>query len=202
VEARTALAFALITDGQADQAASEFQEIFKQTVAGIEGPYKEGLGHLAARRTERAEASFRDAFFAEPYRLTKLYKAALTQLRTERWQEAAESLREAMALNPSYADLPNYLGVALAESGDREGAIASFRESIRLNPRYSIARLNLAYALSGPDEIREAEEILETLLQEDPGNSPARARMEEIRSSRVDPRRLEVRRAVRGRERA
>lgn len=197
VEGRTALAFALMAMGRSDEAAVEFQEVFDQTVAGIALPFREGLRLLAAHEPDGAYRFFREAFYSEPLRLTKLHKTALTHLRNERWQEAADALREAILLSPGYADLHNYLGVALAESGELAGAVTSFRESVRLNPRYSIARLNLAYALSDNDGVKEAEAILETLLETDPHNSPAKARLGEIRASRVDPRRLEVRRGAR-----
>ena len=198
LEARTALGFALIAAGQTEEAAVEFQEVFKQAVAGIARPFREGLRELAEKNPGATSRFFRDAFFAEPYRLTKLYRSALEHLRAEAWQEATEALREAILLNPNYADLQNYLGIALAESGQHEEAIRSFRESIRLNPRYSIARLNLAYALSGPDDAKEAVEVLEKLLEEDPTNTPARTRLDEIRGARVDLRRLEMRRGSRG----
>ena len=197
VEARTALAFLLMAIGRSKEAADEFQEVFKQIVGAIEAPFREGLRHLSEQHIDLASMDFRSAFFAEPYRLTKLCKAAMAHLRNERWAEAVEALREAVSLNPSYADLHNYLGVALAESGDMPSAVESFRRSLQLNPRYSIARLNLAYALFSVDEIKEAEQILDTLVKEDPGNTPARVKLEEIHGSRVDPRKLEVRRSGR-----
>jgi len=48
--------------------------------------------------------------------------------------------------------------------------------------------------LTGPGEAREAEEILERLLVTEPGNNPARARLDELQGSSLDPRRLEARR--------
>ena len=76
IEARTALAFALMSTGRTQEAGEEFQEVFKQTVDAITGPFREGLRHLAEQHTDLASVDFRKAFFAEPYRLTKLCKAA------------------------------------------------------------------------------------------------------------------------------
>jgi tetratricopeptide (TPR) repeat protein len=198
IEARTGLGFALIESGRSEEAAEEFQEVFKITVARIARPFREGLRCLTMKQPETAAQQFRDAFFAEPHRQSKLYQSALSHLREENWEAAAADLKESLSLSPGYADLHNYLGVALAESGHRANAIASFRESVHLNPHYTIAWLNLAYTLTGPGDAREAEEILERLLVAEPENSAARARLEELRGSRLDPRRLEARRSGRG----
>jgi cytochrome c-type biogenesis protein CcmH/NrfG len=65
-------------------------------------------------------------------------------------------------------------------------AIAAFRRALELNPEYPFARLNLAFALAHAGMEREATEELRAVLQRDPNNQPALAKLEELSAPRKD----------------
>jgi len=93
---------------------------------------------------------------------------------------AAARFREALRLEAGHAVAHNNLGVALLRMGRREEAIAEYREAIRLQPQYPAPIINLGDALLAGGESREAADLYLRVLQFDPGNADARARLEKV----------------------
>jgi len=116
-------------------------------------------------------------------------------LKSEEYVKSLEAFDAALAICPKYPDLHNLRGVVLFELERFEEAIGAFRQGAKLSERYLVPRLNLAFTLARAERIEEAEIELETILQIDPGEPAARAKLAELRESRVPEKR---RRASRG----
>jgi len=67
----------------------------------------------------------------------------------------------------------------------REEALAAFRRSAELCPGHLVPRLNLAFALLRAGRDDEGAAALEAILELDPRDPVARARLEELRAVRV-----------------
>jgi Tfp pilus assembly protein PilF len=94
-------------------------------------------------------------------------------------------LDEAIALGPKYGDLHNFRGVALCELSRVDEGIASFRRAVALNADHNVAKLNLAFAHLRAGQFKDAEHVLEEVLEQDPSQSVASAKLQELRTGRV-----------------
>ena len=188
--ARTALAFCLLRAGRKDDAIEAFDAVMALRIRRLSEPYDAGLQSLREGATERAEEWFREAFLSAPNKFEGHYRAALALLRSEQFEKALVELDAAIALAPKYGDLHNFRGVALCELGRVDEGIAAFREAVARNADHTIARLNLAFALLRAGQFKDAEHALEAVLELDPSQSVASAKLEELRTGRIaDPRR-------------
>ncbi len=103
-----------------------------------------------------------------------------------------------MQRNPKYPDVHNFRGIVLCELDRTEEAIEAFRVSAALRPQYLVPRLNLAFALARVGEYRLAEAELEAILELDPDEPAARAKLDELRSGRPVSKRRNVSKGTRG----
>jgi tetratricopeptide (TPR) repeat protein len=196
--ARTALAFCLLRAGRDDQAAEAFAAVLTLRMRRLTEPYDRGLQRLREGMASEAEEFFREAFLSAPNKFEGHYRAALKFLKAEQYDKALDELDEAVALGPKYGDLHNFRGVALCELGRVDEGIAAFRRTVALNPDYSIAKLNLAFAHLRAGQFKDAEHVLEGVLLQDPTQSVASAKLEELRTGKVaDSRRNATRGATR-----
>lgn len=192
--ARTSLAFCLLRVGRDDEAAEAFREVLEHRIRRLSAPYEKGLQRLREGMTAQAREFFQEAFLADVHRFEAAYREALTRLKSEDFEGALELLDEAIDLCPKYGDLHNYRGVALCELGRTDEGIASFKRSLALNPEYVVAKLNLAFAHLRAGQFKEAEAALEAVLEQDPNQSAASSKLEELRTGRA----VEARRGSRG----
>jgi len=196
--ARTALAFCLLRAGRDEQAAEAFAAVLALRMRRLTEPYDKALQRLREGMTSDAEEFFKEAFLSAPNKFEGHYRAALKHLKAEQYEKALEEIDEAIALGPKYGDLHNFRGVALCELGRVEDGIAAFRRTVALNPDYSIAKLNLAFAHLRAGQFKDAEHVLESVLLQDPTQSVASAKLEELRTGKVaDSRRSATRGATR-----
>jgi tetratricopeptide (TPR) repeat protein len=196
--ARTALAFCLLRAGRDEQAVEAFGEVLALRTRRLSEPYEKGLQRLREGMTSEAEEFFREAFLSAPNKFEGHYRAALRLLKAEQYEKALDELDEAIALGPKYGDLHNFRGVALCELGRLDEGIAAFRRTVALNPDYSFAKLNLAFAHLRAGQFKDAENVLEAVLLQDPTQSVASAKLEELRTGKVaDSRRGATRGATR-----
>jgi tetratricopeptide (TPR) repeat protein len=196
--ARTALAFCLLRAGRDEQAAEAFAAVLALRMRRLTEPYDKALQRLREGMTSDAEEFFKEAFLSAPNKFEGHYRAALKHLKAEQYEKALDELDEAIALGPKYGDLHNFRGVALCELGRVDEGIAAFRRTVALNPDYSIAKLNLAFAHLRAGQFKDAEHVLEGVLLQDPTQSVASAKLEELRTGKVaDSRRSTSRGATR-----
>ena len=183
--ARTSLAFCLLHAGRDDEAADAFEGLLKLRMKRLSDPYDKGLQRLREGMTAEADEFFKEAFLAAPNTFDAHYRAALEMLKTEQYEKALVELDGAIALGPKFGDLHNFRGVALCELGRVDEGISAFRRAVALNPDFVIAKLNLAFALLRAGSFKDAEQMLQDVLQQDPSQSVAQAKLEELRTGRV-----------------
>jgi tetratricopeptide (TPR) repeat protein len=192
--ARTALAFCLLRSGRDEEAAEAFGEVLALRMRRLNEPYEKGLQRLREGMTAEAEEFFKEAFLAAPNAFEAHYRAALKLLKAEQYEKALVEIDAAIALGSKYGDLHNYRGVALCELARVEEGIAAFRRAAQLNPDYTVAKLNLAFALIRAGQFKDAEHQLDLVLEQEPTQSVAGAKLEELRTGRVaDARRASTR---------
>ena len=190
-QARTALAFCLLRAGRDEEAAEAFDALLALRMRRLTEPYEKGLQRLREGMSAEAEEFFKEAFLSAPFTFEAHYRAALKLLKAEQFEKALVELDEAIALGPKFGDLHNYRGVALCEVGRVDEGIAAFRRAVALNADYAVAKLNLAFAYIRAGQFKESEHQLELVLEQDPTQSVASAKLEELRTGRVaDSRRV------------
>jgi tetratricopeptide (TPR) repeat protein len=192
--ARTALAFALLRAGRDDEAVEAFNAVLALRIRRLSEPYEKGLQRLREGMAGEAEEFFREAFLAAPNKFEGHYRSALALLKSEQYEKALEQLDEAIALGPKYGDLHNFRGVALCELSRVDEGIAAFRRAVALNPDHGVAKLNLAFAHLRAGHFKDAETVLEEVLEQDPSQTAASTKLQELRTGRsADSRRPAVR---------
>jgi tetratricopeptide (TPR) repeat protein len=192
--ARTALAFCLLRAGRDDEAVEAFDAVLALRTRKLSEPYEKGLQRLREGMAGEAEEFFREAFLAAPNKFEAHYRSALALLKSEQYEKALVELDEAIALGPKYGDLHNFRGVALCELSRVDEAIAAFRRAVALNPDHGVAKLNLAFAHLRAGHFKDAEDVLEDVLEQDPSQSVASTKLQELRTGRsVDARRPSAR---------
>ena len=147
-------------------------------------PAHEGLRLLKAGSAGEARDSFHEAFRSFPQKFDEHYRSALEFLKAEEYESALQDLEQALELNPKFSDLLNFRGVALCELGHVDDGVEALRRSVELNPKLLVARLNLAFALLRAGDYKEAEAQLEGVLEMDPTQHAASAKLEELRVAR------------------
>jgi len=196
--ARTALAFCLLRARRHDEALAAFDEVLALRMRRLTEPHGKGLQRLRENMASEAEEFFREAFLAAPNKFEGHYRAALSLLKSEQYEKALVELDEAIALGPKYGDLHNFRGVALCELGRVDDGIAAFRRAVALNPDHGVAKLNLAFAHLRAGQFKDAEHVLEEVLEQDPSQNVASTKLEELRTGKVaDTRRTSGRGATR-----
>ena len=194
LDARVAVAFALLRAGRDEEAAVAFSNAMELKVRKIREPYEKGVQRLREGMVSEAEEFFHEAFLSDPIRFEEHYHAAIEHLKAEEYEIALDHVERALALSPKYADLHNFRGVALCELSRTDEGIAAFRRAAALNPDYLVPRINLAFAQLRAGQFKEAETQLEAVLEQDPTQPAASIKLEELRTGRLpEPRRGAVR---------
>ena len=196
--ARTALAFCLLRAGRDQEAVEAFSQVLELRTRRLREPFERGIQRVREGVVPEAEEFFREAFLAAPNKFEGHYRSALALLKSEQYEKALVELDPAIALAPTYGDLHNFRGVALCELSRVDEGIAAFRRAVGLNPEHQVAKLNLAFALLRAGQFKDAEHVLEGVLESDPSQSVASAKLQELRTGRIaDARRSAGRGATR-----
>jgi len=182
LEAQVALGFCLLRDGRAEEASEAFRHALAVKVRHAETPFRQGVERAEAGDLDGAAEFFHQAFLSSPQLAVEYMGKALDQLRAGEYEKALEDFDRALALNPKYPDLHNYRGVALIELERLAEAIDAFKISADLSPKYLVPRLNLAFAYVRAEQYKAAEAEMEKILELDPTESAAAAKLEELRS--------------------
>ncbi len=189
LEAHVALAFCLLRQDRRGDAAEAFRQALEVKKNRMSLPFGRAIDLLAQGQTERAYEQFHEAFLALPEVAHECLKKALDWLKAEEHERALAELDRALERNPRYPDLHNFRGVVLCELDRVEEALEPFRISAELSPGYLVPRLNRAFALIRLGEHRKAVVELESVLEIEPGEPAAMAKLEELRSGRLPERR-------------
>ncbi len=189
LEAHVALAFCLLRQDRRDEAVAAFRNALSVKHERTALPFERALALVAQGETERAAEQFQEALLALPEVAHDCLKKALEWLKAEEHDRALTELDRALERNPRYPDLHNFRGVVLCELDHLDEALEAFRVSAALSPTNLVPRLNLAFALVRAGEYRKAEAELESVLEIEPGEPAATAKLEELRSGRQPERR-------------
>ena len=84
--------------------------------------------------------------------------------------------RSAVQATPRNPEVHYQLALAYLAAGDLQNCVASLRRALELNPQHAGARLQLADLMSNasdPDVLKDAQQRLQTLLQDSPQNADA-----------------------------
>ena len=182
LDAWIALGFTLLKSGLRDQAADAFRSACELKLDRTRAPFEAGLEALVRADDEESTKRLHQAFLYVPEVFEQRHRAALARLKAEEYEEALVELDAAIDLNPLYPDLYNFKGIALAELGRVDEALEAFEASSRLTPKFMVPRLNHAFALLRAGRFKEAETELEAILEDDPTEPAARAKLEELQS--------------------
>jgi tetratricopeptide (TPR) repeat protein len=182
LDAQVALAFCLLGQGKNEEAATGFREAMEIKRRQIEPPFDKGMELLEQGEIDKASEMFHEVFRAIPQLANACLKKALDWLKSEEHERALSELDRALERNPNYTDLHNFRGVVLFELERVNEAIEAFRLSATLSPRYLVPRLNLAFSLVHVGEYRDAEAELELILEMDPEEPAALAKLSELQS--------------------
>jgi len=189
LDAQVALAFCLLNQGKYDEAATDFREAMNIKRRQIDQPFRRGLELLEQGEAHQASEMFHEVFRAVPQLANACLKKALDWVKSEEHERALSELDRALERNPNYPDLHNFRGVVLFELERPDEAIEAFRLSVSLSPRYLVPRLNLAFSLVHVGEYKQAEAELELILEMDPEEPAALAKLKELQSGGANQRR-------------
>lgn len=196
LEAHVALGFCLITLGCPDEAVPAMQRAREIRLQLIEAPFSAGLAALGSGDQPAARELFHEAFLAARRLSVEHMKAAQNLMRAGDHQGALREFDRAAELTPKFADVHNYRGIALCEL-DRVGeAIDAFGLSSARSPGYLVPRLNLTFAWLRAGDVPQAEAALKAVLEIDPSETAAAAKLEELVSVRVPEKRRSVSRGT------
>ena len=148
---------------------------------------------LEARRSEAAMKQFHEVFRAVPALAEEYLRIASEHHRANEYDEALEALDRAVEFNPNYPDVENFRGIVLCELERHDEAVRSFERSAALNPGHTVPRLNLAFAHVRAGRPLEAESELQSILQQEPAEPVALAKLEELRAGRMAERKSAIR---------
>jgi tetratricopeptide (TPR) repeat protein len=189
LEAHVALAFCLLRQGRREESIAAFRQALAVKLERTEAPFERAMALMTQGESERAAEQFQEALLALPEVAHECLKKALEWLKAEEHDRALAELDRALERNPRYPDLHNFRGVVLCELDRVDEALEAFRTSAALSPSFLVPRLNLAFALIRAGEYRKAEAELESVLEIEPGEPAATAKLEELRSGRLPERR-------------
>ena len=76
-----------------------------------------------------------------------------------------------MEKRPGYGEAANNLALVLGAQGDAEGAITVLQKAVQENPVFEMTYVTLSRIYLRTGRRREAVQVLEKLLQRNPGNA-------------------------------
>jgi Tfp pilus assembly protein PilF len=196
LDAQVALAFCLLRAERDDEAKVEMQRALELRIEQIRTPFDEAMQTLDRDRRQHAAELFHLAFLTEPRKFEENFGRALEHLKAEQYEAALDELERCLDLNPRYPDLHNFRGVALCELDRVEEGAEAFRIASELKPEWRIPMLNLAFALLRAGQVKEAEAQLEAILERDPTEPAASAKLEELQTGRAPERKRNSARGV------
>jgi len=184
LDAFVALGFCLLRAGRVEATAEAFENARQLKTQAVNLPHALAVELLRAGDVRGAADKFHQALLAEPQMSDEYRRKGLDLCREEEYEAALEQFDLAIASCPKYPDLHNFRGIVLFELERVGEAVEAFGLSAELGPGYLVPRLNLAFALVAAEETRKAEEVLEKILERDPSEPAALAKLEEIRSGK------------------
>ena len=141
---------------------------------------------VIAGRHGEAEALLRAILEAEPGNAEAINTLASIALARRDGQRAYDILAPACSAYPDHPRLMANLGLAYSMLGKAPEAVACLGRAVAVAPHETELRLSFAQFLTDVGEVARAAQEIETVLQQDPDNVPALARLGIVRMASGD----------------
>ena len=140
---------------------------------------------LRVRRDESRLQQLEQSGTAKSRQAADLYELGSVQLRKRLYPQATATLKQALKRlgdepDEARAVIENALGFALAAQKNYEGASKHYKLALKAKPDYPVALNNLGYAQDKLLKSEEAADLYRQTLVLDPGNTPARKRLNQL----------------------
>jgi tetratricopeptide (TPR) repeat protein len=159
--------------GRTDDAIHNFQQALSFRPDYATALLNLGNVYRMQREFNKAEQSLAQALKIDPNNPEINYSVGMLGAQLGQAQLAEHYLQKAIALKPDYPQALNNLGVLYVHMQDYSKAEAQFKICIKRVPNFDQSYLNLAslYAMRG--EMAQARQVIQELLQIQPGNPAA-----------------------------
>jgi tetratricopeptide (TPR) repeat protein len=119
-----------------------------------------GVAQMSQQFTERAVASFAEAFQKDPKLAQAEVNEGIALMALQKLDEAKKALQTALALDPKSAQAWYNLGLAQHAGNELESALASFQQAVKIDPRDADS-----YYFEGVcfQELKQSDKAIETL---------------------------------------
>ena len=119
-----------------------------------------GVAQMSQQFTERAVASFAEAFQKDPKLAQAEVNEGIALMALQKLEEAKKALQTALALDPRSAQAWYNLGLAQHAGNELEAALASFQQAVKIDPRDADS-----YYFEGVcyQELKQPDKAIETL---------------------------------------
>jgi superkiller protein 3 len=192
LEAHVALGFCLLRMERVDDSAAAFKQALKIKLERTKKPFRQAIDLLERGDVQEAADQFHETFLNAPVLAEEYRRKAVEWLKAEEFEKALVEFDRALSLSPKYPDMHNFRGVVLYELDRVDEAIDAFRTAAALSPQFLVPRLNLAFALIRDEAYREADVVLQAILELDPSEPAAKSKLDELRSGRLPEKRRRV----------
>ena len=160
-QAMTALARALIFQGQTDEARKWSQKALQFNPQNYRAWYQ--LGFIESKTDQKAAiASFEKAVSIQGNFAPLRRDLGLAYFQQQNYAEAAKNLGRAVDLGVNEAVVYNFLGISYSRTNQVAKAAASYKKALELDPKLAEAHLNLAYAHQKMGQVSAARKEYQT----------------------------------------
>lgn len=180
------VAFDLLRQGQADQAAGMFRALLQRQPKLAEAWL--GLGQAAAQKGDLkvAAQSFSRALQFQPDMVEAYVSLSKAYQRLNRLPQARQACINGLNLAPSDPVLHYNLGVVMRLSGDFDGAIRQYNTALQYAPDYAPAYFSLGNAYRDQGNMAEAESAYLSAVRLRPDYADANTNLGGILAARED----------------
>jgi tetratricopeptide (TPR) repeat protein len=132
-----------------------------------------GVAEMSQQFTERAAASFAEAFQKDPKLAQAATNEGIALMTLQKLDEAKKSLRQAIALVPGNAQTWYILGLVQHAGNELEPALASFQKAVSFDPRDADSYYFEGVCYQEMKQYDKAIEILQKALELNPQHASA-----------------------------
>ena len=130
---------------------------------------------------DEAENEIRSVLQDQPENEVALTRLGACLLAQGRAEEAFIPLNNALNYNPEYGEGYYQRAMLYLEMGEADGALSDFKRCAKLSPRHIDSLLRVAAIHHEREDFQDAEVAWRRVLDADPDNKLARARLDEVR---------------------
>ncbi len=127
-----------------------------------------GVAQMSQQATERAAASFAEAFQKDPRLAQAAINEGIALMAQQKLDEAKKALQAALALQPGSAQAWYNLGLAQHAGNELELALASFHQAVKIDPRDADSYYFEGVCYQDLKQFDKAIDILHKALKIDP----------------------------------